>query len=354
MKIINKRKIFLTLSGTLMLVSILVWIAWGLRLGIDFTGGSLMEIQYQNTRPSADQVRAELADFNLDSLNIQPTGEKGYILRFKSIDEDTHQQILTKLEADQNTSQEENTNTEENTNSDNLKIESLGSDTDSPIDISGVEVVSANGADADTANSDAQAGNVVELRFDNVGPSIGKELQSKSIWAILVVVIAIILYIAWSFRKVSYPVTSWKYGIVAIIALLHDILITLGVFVFLGKFWGIEVNTPFVAALLTILGYSVNDTIVIFDRIRENLHRYEGEFEEIVDKSVVETISRSVNTALTTELVLLAILFFGGTTIHDFVLTLVVGIFLGTYSSIFIASPILVIWQKLDWRLKKS
>ncbi len=345
MKIINKRKIFLTISGSLMLLSILVWIAWGLKLGIDFTGGSLMEIEYQNNRPSSDQIRQELADLNLDSLNVQPTGEKGYILRFKTVNEETHQQILDKLEGNQPAA--ENTSlTEETTNDNNLKVEAL--DNNSNIDISGVQVVSTESSAANNAS------NVTELRFETVGPSIGKELQSKSIWAILVVVIAIILYIAWSFRKVSYPVTSWKYGIVAIIALLHDILITLGVFVFLGKFWGVEVNTPFVAALLTILGYSVNDTIVIFDRIRENLHRYEGEFEEIVDKSVVETIRRSVNTALTTELVLLAILFFGGTTIHDFVLTLVVGIFLGTYSSIFIASPVLVIWQKLDWRLKKS
>jgi preprotein translocase subunit SecF len=131
-------------------------------------------------------------------------------------------------------------------------------------------------------------------------------------------------------------------------------LITLGIFIFLGKYLGLEVNTPFVAALLTILGYSVNDTIVVFDRIRENLHKYEGEFEEIVDKSVRETITRSINTSLTTELVLLAILVFGGTTISEFVLVLVIGVLLGTYSSIFIASPLLVFWQKLDWRLKKS
>jgi preprotein translocase subunit SecF len=149
-------------------------------------------------------------------------------------------------------------------------------------------------------------------------------------------------------------VTSWKYGIVAIITLFHDILITLGIFILLGRYLGLEVNTPFVAALLTILGYSVNDTIVVFDRIRENLHKFEGEFEEIVDKSVNETIIRSINTSLTTELVLLAILFFGGATIRDFVLVLVIGILLGTYSSIFIASPLLVVWQKIDWRLKKS
>jgi len=336
MKIINQRKIFLTVSGILILAAVLIWIAWGLRLGIDFTGGSLLEIEYLAERPSVVEVTELLAEFNLEGLNIQPTNDKGYILRFKEIDEQTHQQILDKLGGE---SYEESEATDNN-----LKIEALG-EGDESIKVSGIKVF--------TDENNGQAG-IIEKRFESIGPSIGKELQSKSIWAVLFVIIAIILYIAWAFRKVSYPVTSWKYGVVAIIALFHDILITIGLFVFLGRYLGFEVNTPFVAALLTILGYSVNDTIVIFDRIRENLHRYEGEFEEIVDKSVREAITRSVNTALTTEFVLLSILFFGGATIRDFVLTLAIGIFLGTYSSIFIASPLLVIWQKLDWRLKKS
>lgn len=334
MKIINKRKIFFTISGALMLISILLWIAWGLNLGIDFTGGSLLEIEYIDERPATDVVEATLADLNLDGLNLQATGEKGYILRFKEISEETHQQILDKLNNAQSEADFE------------VDPEARVED----VDIMADSGISLDDLDIELIGSEK----VIENRFEAIGPAIGQELKSKSIWAILLVLIAIVLYIAWAFRKVSYPVTSWKYGIVAIITLFHDILITLGIFIFFGRYLGLEVNTPFVAALLTILGYSVNDTIVVFDRIRENLHKYEGAFEEIVDKSVRETITRSINTSLTTELVLLAILFFGGTTIRDFVLVLVVGILLGTYSSIFIASPLLVVWQKLDWKLKKS
>lgn len=356
MKIINKRKIFFAISGIVILASILFWIAWGLNLGIDFTGGSLLEIKYLNERPSTDQLHEQLADLNLEGLNIQATAEKGYILRFKSIDEDTHQAILDHLNGkivegdgvvDQGEvlefDQPESTDETEKGNEADLNIESVGG---SGMEIGGIEVETDTGAETENL--------VVEERFEAIGPAIGQELKSKSIWAILVVLLAIVAYIAWAFRKVSYPITSWKYGVVAIITLFHDILITLGIFIFLGKYLGLEVNTPFVAALLTILGYSVNDTIVVFDRIRENLHKYEGEFEEIVDKSVRETVTRSINTSLTTELVLLAILIFGGTTISDFVLVLVIGILLGTYSSIFIASPLLVVWQKFDWKMKKS
>ena len=332
MKIINKRKIFFTISGLIILISVLVWIAWGLNLGIDFTGGSLLEVEYTTERPGSDEIKNLLADLNLEGLNVQATGENGYILRFKAIEEETHQEILNKL---------------------NMAGESVESAENEPnLD---VETIAGEGIDiADISFESDSQDRVIEKRFEAIGPAIGQELKSKSIWAIIIVLIAIVAYIAWAFRKVSYPVTSWKYGVVAIITLFHDILITLGVFILLGRYLGLEVNTPFVAALLTILGYSVNDTIVVFDRIRENLHKYEGEFEEIVDKSVRETITRSINTSLTTELVLLAILFFGGTTIRDFVLVLVAGILLGTYSSIFIASPLLVVWQKLDWRLKKS
>jgi len=336
MKIINKRKIFFTLSGLVILTSTLLWIAWGLNLGIDFTGGSLLEIEYINDRDDVDMVKAKLTDLNLEGLNIQATGEKGYILRFKTIEEETHQNILDKLNSELAVHEE--------------KFEA---DPEAKLELEDIM------EDADTSVSEEEIASlvedkVIERRFEAIGPAIGQELKSKSIWAIIIVLLAIVLYIAWAFRKVSYPVTSWKYGVVAILTLFHDILITLGIFILLGRFLGLEVNTPFVAALLTILGYSVNDTIVVFDRIRENLHKFEGEFEEIVNKSVNETIIRSINTSLTTELVLLAILFFGGTTIRDFVLVLVIGILLGTYSSIFIASPLLVVWQKLDWRLKKS
>ena len=162
----------------------------------------------------------------------------------------------------------------------------------------------------------------------------------------LAVLIAIIIYIAWAFRKVSKPVASWKYGITAIIALFHDTLILLGVFAILGAFWGVEINTTFIAALLTVLGYSVNDSIVVFDRIRENLPYSEQDFESTVDTSVKQTVTRSLNTSLTTVLVMTSILVFGGVTITGFVAALLVGIIIGTYSSIFLASPLLMVWKR--------
>ena len=167
----------------------------------------------------------------------------------------------------------------------------------------------------------------------------------------MIVLVGMIAYIAWAFRKVSKPVASWKYGLFAVIALFHDIIITIGVFIILGKFYGLEVNAPFVAALLTILGYSVNDTIVVFDRIRENLIRHIGEdFEGIVEKSINEVITRSINTSFTVLLSLFALLLLGGASIRDFTLALIIGITFGTYSSIFLASPLLVAWEK--FRLK--
>ncbi len=194
---------------------------------------------------------------------------------------------------------------------------------------------------------------VTELQFDAVGASIGQELKSKSFNAIAIVFVMIILYISWAFSKVSKPVASWKYGVAAIIALIHDILFILGVFSVLGHFYGIEINTPFIAAVLTVLGYSVSDTIIVFDRIRENLPKSQEDFENTVNRSVNQTITRSINTSISSTLALIAILFFGGDTIKDFALALIVGIFVGTYSSIFIASPVLVVWDNLT-RIRKK
>ncbi|MFA5188979.1 MAG: protein translocase subunit SecF [Patescibacteria group bacterium] len=330
MKIIKHRKFFLIFSGTLTLVSILLWIIWGLNLGIDFTGGSLMEIQYAQTRPVTAELSQTLADLNLKGLKIQAIGDKGYVLRFQQTGEDIHQQILAKLNPPISSENAGN----------NLKVESAN--TDANIEVKGINV------------STSGSNQVTETRFDSIGPAIGAELKTKAFYAVILVVIAIVIYIAVAFRKVSYPVSSWKYGVAAIIALTHDIFVTIGIFVILGKYFGFEVNTPFVAALLTILGYSVNDTIVVFDRVRENLHKYEGEFEEIVEKSIWETMARSINTIVTVELALTALAIFGGGVINDFVIPLLIGIFFGAYSSIFIASQLLVAWQKYDWARKKS
>jgi preprotein translocase subunit SecF len=340
MNIIKLRKVFLTFSGTLTIISILILIMWGLNLGIDFTGGSLLEVEYPQNKPAVSELNSQLADLNLKGLKIQSIGDKGYILRFQQTGEEVHQQIMDKLNGSAVTTPTEGTNT----NSDKIKVETVSGNADLQID----------GVTTETGATTIADDKVIEKRFDSIGPAIGAELKTKAFYAIILVVLSIIIYIAIAFRKVSYPISSWKYGVAAVAALVHDIFVTVGIFVILGKFFGFEINTPFVAALLTILGYSVNDTIVVFDRVRENLHKYEGEFEEIVEKSIWETIARSINTIVTVELALLALLIFGGGVINDFVLPLLIGIFFGAYSSICIASPLLVTWQKLDWAMKKN
>ena len=326
LKIIQKRKIYFTISAIVVVASIVLLMTLGLKLGIDFTGGTLMEVEYKNERPGNQEIQAEISDLDLGTVNIQSFGDKGMIFRFKEVDESVHQELLNRLEEKFGSGK-----SREGVN-ENLKVIS---EDEGAVSLGDIQV------QALTENQ------ITEQRFESIGPAIGQELQKKSIYAIAGVVIFIILYIAWAFRKVSKPVASWKYGLTAIIALVHDVFIVMGIFVVLGYFLNYEVNTPFVAALLTILGYSVNDTIVVFDRIRENLPRSEENFENTINTSVNQTITRSINTSLTTLLVLLAIYIFGGVTIKSFVLALVIGVAAGTYSSIFIASPVLVVWQKL-------
>ena len=272
-------------------------IVWGLKFGIDFTGGSLLEARFSAERPSVTETEAALADLKLSSLIVQPVGELDLQLRFQEISEQTHQAILARLNQ--------------------------------------------------LAAARNEANPVEELRFESVGPSIGRELKTKSLYAVLVVLIAILIYISYVFRKVSRPVASWKYGLSAIIAMFHDAVITVGVFAALGHFFGYEINTAFVAAILTVLGYSVHDSIVVFDRTRENLPKSELDFAGTVNLSLNQTLGRSINTTLTTLLVLASIIIFGGGTIRPFALALAVGIFIGAYSSIFFASPLLVVWEKL-------
>lgn len=295
--IIKQRNIWFSFSAIAVIISTFLFLSIGLDLGIDFTGGSILELEIAEDRPTAQEVSNSLAGLDLGDLAVQPSGDAGLILRFKDINENTHQDVIRVL---------------------NNQFNATGANT------------------------------IEEKRFDSIGPSIGEELRDKTVWAIGIVILAIIFYIAWAFRKVSEPVASWKYGVIAIIALFHDVMITIGVFVILGQLYGVEVNAPFVAALLTILGYSVNDTIVVFDRTRENLTRRLGEdFEDIVKESVNEVITRSINSSFTTLLVLFAILLLGGQTIRSFVLTLIIGIGIGTYSSIFLASPLLVVFEKI-------
>lgn len=296
--IISKNKLWLTISGVLLAASIVALAIWGLRLGIDFTGGSLLEVSYQENRPDVAQIEEKLRDLNLSSLSVRPAGEEHVVLRFQETSEETHQAVTARLQELSNGNKE----------------------------------------------------NFEELRFEAVGPSIGQELQRRAISMTIIVLLTISIYIAWAFRKVSRPVTSWKYGVATIISLVHDVLIVLGFFAYLGHFHNVEVNTSFVAAVLTVLGFSVHDTIVVFDRLRENLPRSNDSFPATVNTSLNQTITRSINTSVTVMLVLAAIVILGGGSIYHFALALLIGIFFGTYSSIFLASPLLVLFYRLSQR----
>ncbi|MEA3293204.1 MAG: protein translocase subunit SecF, partial [Patescibacteria group bacterium] len=296
---IRYRKIYFVFSGILVIGSIFCLINFGLNPGIDFTGGSILEIEYTNERPLNQEIKEELNDIDLGEIYIQPTGEKGVLLRMKDISEETHQAIIKKL----------------NKNNSSNKVE--------------------------------------ERKFESIGPTIGKEMKSKTKVVAILSLLAVLFYIALAFRRVSRPVASWQYGMAALIALFHDIFIPLGVFSILGAYQGVQITIPVIAAFLTVLGYSINDSVVVFDRVRENIIKRKGvTFEETANISLNQTLIRSVNTSFTTLLVLFAIFFFGGETLKYFALALIIGIGCGTYSSIFLATPVLVSWSNLKKRHK--
>lgn len=296
MFVINNKKIFFGISITLVVLSIVAISVWGLNLGIDFTGGSILEVNYKAERPDASLVNDVLVDLSLENSSVRGVGDSGYLVRTRFLEDSEREALVSSL-----------------------------------------------------AFGDEE-GMTVE-RFNSIGPTIGAELRSKAIVAIVVVVLAIVLFVAFVFRKVSKPVSSWKYGIAAIVALVHDIVIPTGVVAALGYFTGASVDSLFIMALLAILGFSVNDTIVVFDRIRENLKENHNlnkkePFGEVVGRSLSQTYTRSLNTSITTLVVLIMLFMMGGSTIHSFVLTLIVGVVVGTYSSIFLASPLLVLMAK--------
>lgn len=288
MKIIANRKMWYWISGTLIAASLLSVVFWQFKFGIDFTGGSLIEVVFDDGRPSIAEVTEALAPFG--AASVQPAGEQGMIIRMPPLDQTTHLNLVNVL--------------------------------------------------------NDRFAKVTEQRFDSIGPTIGVELRNKALVALLIMFVAIIIYIAYAFRRVSRPISSWVYGVITMITAFHDIAIPLGIFSLLGKFASVEVGAAFVAAILTIMGYSINDTIVVLDRVRENLARGSGTFEDIVEKSVRQTITRSVITGVGALLALIAIYFFGGESIKYFALALIVGIAVGAYSSLFIAAPLLVTWQK--------
>lgn len=299
--IIGHRYLNLFLSGIMFLVAVVALLVFGLKGGIDFNGGSLLEISFTENTPVISEVQKIANTLGWGELSVQSSGDKGIMLKTKFLTEEEHQQILKVLR--------------DSFEKDNNKV--------------------------------------LENRFETIGPSISSQLRARSAYAVAAVIIAIVLYIAYSFRRVTKPVASWKFGVVAVVALFHDTVITAGVFAFLGHFAGVEVGVSFVVALLAILGYSVNDTIVVFDRIRENLIRQGSDnFAETVNKAINETFARSINTTATTLFTLAALFFFGGETIKYFALALLIGIFLGAYSSIFVASPLLVEW--FNWNKRRS
>lgn len=284
-------KIHYLIVGVLILASIFCLIKFGLNLGIDFLGGTILEVSFEQRLDNA-VIQEKLNKLNLGEIIIQPTGEKGIILRLKSIDEAMHQQIISSLN-----------------------------------EISKAE----------------------EKRFESIGPVIGKELRQKTISLMLISLIALLIYIAIAFRKLKWPISGWQYGIVSIITLFIDILIPFLALVLLGKFYNVQFTIPVVAALLTILGYTINDKVIIFDRVRENIltmpSQGGGNFVETVNQSLNQIIGRSLSTGSCTLFALLAIFLFGGETLKYFALTLIIGIIVGTYTSLFIASALLVSWE---------
>lgn len=281
-----------------MLGSVVAVFVWGLNPGIDFKGGATLEVEYSKNVPTQDVIQASITPLNLES-SVRPFGNNGYIIKTKSISDSERQSLVDLL------SKEE--------------------------------------------------GFAVK-KFSSIGPVLGAEAVKKSFVSIAFVLLCIVLFVTFAFRHVSEPVASWKYGLITIFALAHDVLVPTGVFAILGHFQGVEIDTLFVTALLVVLGFSVHDTIVVFDRVRENLklskdNRDKKEFEQIVGESINQTFVRSINTSLTTILALFVLFIFGGEATKMFSLALLVGITAGTYSSVFLGSPLLVTVQK--WQNKK-
>lgn len=298
MFVITYRKFFYAFSFITVVLSVAAVAVYGLAFGIDFKGGSLLEVSYKGERPNVTLIKEKLAPLSLGDYSVREANNDAFIIRTKSISDAEKNTLLQTITLDaSNTPQE--------------KI------------------------------------------FNTVGPTLGKELENRAAFAIVIVIISIVLFIAFAFRHVSKPVSSFKYGLVAIIALLHDVILPLGFFAIIGHFYGIEVDTLFVTALLVVLGYSINDTIVIFDRIRENLratkdNERDSQFEHIVGRSLSETFGRSINTSFTVLLALVILYVVGGEATRSFSLALLVGVTAGTYSSIFLAAPILVSFKKLQ------
>jgi len=295
MSFIKHAKATLSLSAILVAGSLVLLVTPGLKLSIDFTGGTLIEVAVpaETTRESMqvaiDSFESEEA---LKNVAISPTKEGSMILRMRNLSNEEHLALRSHLQT--------------------------------------------------------TLGTITERQFTTIGPTVGESLKKRSMWALLTAAVAIILYIAFVFRKVPRKLSPWRFGVIAVITLLHDILITVGVFIIISQYTAFEFDTLFITALLTILGYSVNDTIVIFDRIRDNLFLQERreDFAETAERSLQQSITLSLNTSISTLIMLSALFMLGSESIRWFVLTLIVGALIGTYSSLFLATPLLVFWRK--------
>jgi preprotein translocase subunit SecF len=290
LNVMKNYKFWFAISGLMLAIGIIALAVYGLKLGVDFTGGTVSQLQFQQT-PDLGKVSEVVTKEEFGGVRVQATDNNGVIVRTKPVEKEQHDKMLAELKT--------------------------------------------------------QIGEFTETSYTSIGPIIGQELRVKAFWQLLLVSLGIVFYIAYAFRRITRPITSWAFGGAAIVALLHDLLVVLGVFALLGHFAGVEIDSLFITALLTVLGFSVHDTIVVFDRIRENLKNEAGhDLAYIVNHSINQTIVRSLNTSLTVLFVLLTLILFGGDSIKNFVLALFIGIAAGTYSSIFIASPLLVLWQR--------
>ena len=291
MKIIEHWKIWFLISALVIIPGIVSLSMWGLNLGIDFAGGTLLEMQFPAVEKiDLPKIQETFRSQEINGAQISLTSNNSFLSRSHTLEPEKYQALTDAL--------------------------------------------------------NKEIGETKEMRLETVGPTISRDLTQKAILAVILAILAIIFYVAWAFRTVPRGYSSWKFGISAIIALGHDLLIVLGAFSLFGHYLNVEIDSLFITALLTTLGFSVHDTIVVFDRIRENLKTSSGTFTEIANKSVAETMSRSINTSATVIFTLLALLLFGGASIYWFVMALIIGIIAGTYSSIFYASVVLELWHR--------
>lgn len=295
---VKYKNVFLIFTVLVVIACVGLLVVYGLKPSIEFTGGSIIELEYGQERPSNQAIQEKIDSLGLKDVSIYSVEDKGVSLRTGALDPATHEKLLEVLKG---------------------------------------------------------TGEFQETSFETIGPVIGKELSSKTQLLVAVSLIAMLIYIAIAFRNVPGPISSWTYGLASFFILGHDVLVPLGVFAVLGKFSGVQITIPVIAALLTVVGYAINNVIVVYDRIRENLTRdRKSNFDEIVNRAINQTLTRQINTSIATLLPVFAIYFWGGTSLKYFALALILGIVTGTYSSVFLAGQTLLVWMNLRKKTEKK